>query len=74
MKNLEKHVEILCEVLNKNEIINHRRIKYFTKIEEQKWACDGDPRDVFMAEILWDTPAFQFLKSNGYIDIGVCWH
>ncbi|MFA7273426.1 MAG: CFI-box-CTERM domain-containing protein [Crocinitomicaceae bacterium] len=72
-ENLKKHVQNLCSVLNKNGIIDEHSSEFKESGEVTIWECDGFPEDVFGGGIACDTKAFNFLKKNGHIDIGVCW-
>jgi hypothetical protein len=72
-ENLKKHVSNLCSILNRNNINNVQKAHFIKDGKIHTWECDNYPEDVFGGEIACDSHAFNFLKRNGHIDIGVCW-
>ncbi len=72
-ENLKKHVSNLCSILNENDINNVEKARFVKDGKNHTWECDNYPETVFGGGIACDSRAFNFLKRNGHIDIGVCW-
>ena len=72
-ENLKKHVNKLYSILNENDIIDEARTRFMKDGQNHDWKCDNDPKSDFGGAIACDSSAFNFLKQNGHIDIGVCW-
>lgn len=71
--NLYQHVSKLCEILNKNNI----KKKVFNGSDHTliEWKANAEqPSATFLGGICRNPTAFDFIKKNGFIDNGVCWH
>ena len=70
--NLLYNVSKLCKVLNENNIKN-TTFKNSEQILIDWVAYTEKPSATFLGSICQNPKAYDFLKKNGYIDIGICW-
>ena len=61
--NLKRNVQLLCETLNDAGFRN----------DGHKWQSGIDPKSTFGGGICFDKSAFNYLKTNGYLDKNICW-